>query len=83
MPDLKISALSDGGAAQSSDEIPAARAGTNVSLTPPAIAASHRGVLKADAYTAVSGDDILAGVGVLVTGSVVTAGEARTLLGAR
>jgi dihydrofolate synthase/folylpolyglutamate synthase len=29
-----------------------------------------------------TGDDILAGVGVLVTGSVVTAGEARTLLGA-
>ena len=30
-----------------------------------------------------TGDDILAGVGVLVTGSVVTAGEARTLLVAR
>ncbi len=29
-----------------------------------------------------TGDDILAGTGVLVTGSVVTAGEARTLLGA-
>jgi dihydrofolate synthase/folylpolyglutamate synthase len=28
-----------------------------------------------------TGDDILAGTGVLVTGSVVTAGEARTLLG--
>jgi dihydrofolate synthase/folylpolyglutamate synthase len=27
-------------------------------------------------------DDILSGTGVLVTGSVVTAGEARTLLGA-
>jgi dihydrofolate synthase/folylpolyglutamate synthase len=29
-----------------------------------------------------TGDDILSGTGVLVTGSVVTAGEARTLLGA-
>jgi dihydrofolate synthase/folylpolyglutamate synthase len=29
-----------------------------------------------------TGDDILAGAGVLVTGSVVTIGEARTLLGA-
>jgi dihydrofolate synthase/folylpolyglutamate synthase len=29
-----------------------------------------------------TGDDVLAGTGVLVTGSVVTAGEARTLLGA-
>jgi dihydrofolate synthase/folylpolyglutamate synthase len=29
-----------------------------------------------------SGDDVLAGAGVLVTGSVVTAGEARVLLGA-
>ncbi len=30
-----------------------------------------------------SDDDVLAGAGVLVTGSVVTAGEARVLLGAR
>ena len=30
-----------------------------------------------------TGDDVLAGAGVLVTGSVVTAGEARMLLGAR
>jgi dihydrofolate synthase/folylpolyglutamate synthase len=30
-----------------------------------------------------TGDDVLSGTGVLVTGSVVTAGEARTLLGAR
>ena len=30
-----------------------------------------------------TGDDVLSGAGVLVTGSVVTAGEARTLLGAR
>jgi dihydrofolate synthase/folylpolyglutamate synthase len=29
-----------------------------------------------------TGDDIISGTGVLVTGSVVTAGEARTLLGA-
>jgi dihydrofolate synthase/folylpolyglutamate synthase len=29
-----------------------------------------------------SGDDVLSGAGVLVTGSVVTAGEARVLLGA-
>ena len=28
-----------------------------------------------------TGDDLLAGSGVLITGSVVTAGEARTLLG--
>jgi dihydrofolate synthase/folylpolyglutamate synthase len=28
-----------------------------------------------------TGDDVLAGVGVLVTGSVVTVGEARVLLG--
>jgi dihydrofolate synthase / folylpolyglutamate synthase len=28
-----------------------------------------------------TGDDVLAGAGVLVTGSVVTVGEARTLLG--
>ncbi|PZS15056.1 MAG: dihydrofolate synthase, partial [Pseudonocardiales bacterium] len=28
-----------------------------------------------------TGDGVLAGVGVLVTGSVVTAGEARVLLG--
>jgi dihydrofolate synthase/folylpolyglutamate synthase len=28
-----------------------------------------------------TGDDILSGTGVLVTGSVVTVGEARTLLG--
>jgi dihydrofolate synthase/folylpolyglutamate synthase len=28
-----------------------------------------------------TGDDVLAGTGVLVTGSVVTVGEARTLLG--
>jgi len=28
-----------------------------------------------------TGDDVLSGSGVLVTGSVVTAGEARTLLG--
>ena len=28
-----------------------------------------------------TGDDILSGAGVLVTGSVVTVGEARTLLG--
>jgi dihydrofolate synthase/folylpolyglutamate synthase len=30
-----------------------------------------------------SDDDVLSGAGVLVTGSVVTAGEARTLLGAK
>ncbi len=28
-----------------------------------------------------TGDDVLAGIGVLITGSVVTVGEARTLLG--
>jgi dihydrofolate synthase/folylpolyglutamate synthase len=28
-----------------------------------------------------TGDDVLAGAGVLITGSVVTVGEARTLLG--
>lgn len=60
MADLKISALPAGNAAQSTDKIPAARSGANVSLDPPSIAASHRGIAKAATYTAVSGDDILA-----------------------
>lgn len=30
-----------------------------------------------------SADGVLAGAGVLITGSVITAGEARTLLGAK